>query len=48
MKDHEAPVVKRQAAKSFSPEKKFRLTRNASVQRKTKCRRMRKIEEKVK
>ena len=29
------PVVKRQAAKSFSPKKKFGLTKNASVQRKT-------------
>ena len=29
-----APIVKRQAAESFSPEKKFGLTRNASVQRK--------------
>ena len=37
-----AHVVKRQAVESFSPEKKFGLTRNASVQRKTKCKRTRK------
>ena len=37
-----APVFKRQVAESFSFEKKFGLTRNASVQRKTKCRRTRK------
>ena len=37
-----APVVKRQVVESFNPEKKFGLIRNASVQRKTKCRRMRK------
>ena len=37
-----APVIKRQVAKSFSPKKKFGLTRNANVQRKTKCRRTRK------